>query len=328
MTELVNLSNADCDNEGLLGNAEGALSSFLASEGLDGIELLPCGPWNPALHPAELVRGVHLRYWPSWAVFFLGDEAVLRREFPRPEDVRAYYGADRPEEWLSLLRDHIREAVEPKPEYLVFHVADAPSYGLYSRQFPYDDAKVADTAVSLLNEVTDALPEDCWLLLENLWWPGLTLTDPEIAERLLLGLRHRRTGFMLDVGHLMHTELSLSDEEEAADYVVDVYRRLGSLGEAVKGLHLHQSLTGDFVRRMMREHAGESGPLSPEACMDYVLTMDAHLPFRSMAARRIVEEVRPDYLVHEFMPVSREDWEGKIRTQRRALGFLNGRGTT
>ena len=73
MTELVNLSNAACDNEGLLGNAEGALSSFLASEGLDGIELLPCEPWDPLLHPAELVRGVHLRYWPSWAAFFLGD---------------------------------------------------------------------------------------------------------------------------------------------------------------------------------------------------------------------------------------------------------------
>ena len=318
MPELVNLSNADCDNDALLGNAESGLASFLQAEGLDGIEFLPCGPWNPSIHPAELVWGVHLRYWPSWVAFFLGDEAVLRREFPRPEDVRDYYGADRPEEWIVLLREHIREAMAPKPEYLVFHVADAPSYGLYSRRFPYDDVAVIDAAIELLNDVSDILPEDCWLLLENLWWPGLTLIDPKIAERLLRGIRHRRTGFMLDVGHLMHTDLALSNESEAAAYVVSVYQKLGSLGEAVKGLHLHQSLTGGFIRRMMREHAGESAPLSPKACMDYILTMDAHLPFQTAAARRGVEAVRPEYLVHEFMPVSREDWQEKIWTQRRA----------
>ena len=322
MRELVNLSNAACDNESLLGNAEGALGSFLREEGPEGVELLPCGPWNPALHPASLVYGVHLRYWPSWAAFFLGNGSALRREFPRPEDVRACYGADNPEAWLSLLRAHIREALAPAPEYLVFHVADAPSYGLYTRRFPYDDITVTDAAAALLNEVTDELPEGCLLLLENLWWPGLTLTDPEIAERLLRTIHHRPTGFMLDTGHLMHTEHTLSDEEEAAEYVVRVYRGLGSLGEYVKGLHLHQSLTGDFVRRMMREHGKEASPLSPEACMDYVLATDPHLPFRTSAARRIMEAVRPDYLVHEFMAVSRGDWREKLRTQRRALGFV------
>lgn len=328
MPELVNLSNANCDNEGLLGNSEGALDAFLREEGLDGVELLPCGPWNPALHPAKYVHGVHLRYWPSWVAFFLGDKAVLRREFPRAEDVRAYYGGDTPDEWIALLREHIREALAPKPEYVVFHVADAPSYGLYSRRFPYDDVAVIDAAIELLNDVSDILPEDCWLLLENLWWPGLTFIDPKIAEHLLRGIRHQRTGFMLDVGHLMHMELALLNEAEAAAYVIGVFQKLGSLGEAVKGLHLHQSLTGDFIRRMMREHAGESAPLSSEACMDYVITMDAHLPFRTDAARRIVETVRPKYLVHEFMPASCEDWKEKIRIQRTASGLIEGKEET
>lgn len=319
--ELVNLSNADCDNEALLGNSEGALASFLQEEGLDGVELLPCGPWNSALHPADLVQGVHLRYWPSWVAFFLGDHETLAREFPRSEDVRAYYGTDTRDGWIALLRAHIREALAPKPMYAVFHVADAPSYGLYSRRFPYDDVAVADAAVALLNEVADVLPEDCWLLLENLWWPGLTFTNPKIAERLIAGIHHRRTGFMLDVGHLLHTELSLSNEREAADYVLRVYEGMGSLRDLVKGLHLHQSLTGDFVRQMMEEHPRGFVPLSPQACMDYVLTVDAHLPFRTEAVRRIVETVGPDYLVHEFMVISREDWKNKLHIQRNALGF-------
>lgn len=318
--ELVSISNAECDNRGLLANKPGALESFLREEGLDGVELLPCGPWDPALHPAERIHGVHLRYWPSWVAFFLGDHETLAREFPRSEDVRAYYGADTREGWIALLRTHIREALAPNPQYVVFHVADAPSFGLYNRRFLYDDNQVTEAAIALLNELADVLPEDCWLLLENLWWPGLTFTEARIAEKLLRGVRHRRTGFMLDVGHLLHTEESLSDEKEAADYVLRVYRRLGSLGEFVKGIHLHQSLTGDFVRQTAERYQEASGPLSPEACMDYVLTVDAHLPFRTEAARRIVETVCPDYLVHEFMPESLDDWRQKLYIQRKSLG--------
>ena len=97
-------------------------------------------------------------------------------------------------------------------------------------------------------------------------------------------------------------------------------KKLGSLSGAVKGLHLHQSLTGDFVRQMMREHTEKSCPLSPEVCMDYVITMDAHLPFRTDAARHIVGTVRPEYLVHKFMSLSCEDWKEKFQTLRKALG--------
>jgi len=35
-----------------------------------------------------------------------------------------------------------------------------------------------------------------------------------------------------------------------------------------------------------------------------------------------VEDVQPEYLVHEFLPKSTEDWNMKLAVQRHALGFL------
>ena len=53
--------------------------------------------------------------------------------------------------------------------------------------------------------------------------------------------------------------------------------------------------------------------------MEYVLQVDRHQPFQTDAARRIVDLVRPDYLVHEFIQRSRSDWEEKLQTQQSAL---------
>ena len=56
--------------------------------------------------------------------------------------------------------------------------------------------------------------------------------------------------------------------------------------------------------------------------MDYVLHVDRHEPFRTEAARWILDTVQPDYLVHEFLQHSRVDLDQKMRTQRFALGYL------
>ena len=70
---------------------------------------------------------------------------------------------------------------------------------------------------------------------------------------------------------------------------------------------------------MMREHAGEHCSLSWQEAMEYVLQVDRHQPFQTDAARRIVDLIRPDYLVHEFIQRSRSDWEEKLQAQQRAL---------
>lgn len=321
MIELVNLSNASFDNEGLLGNQEGALARFLSLHHLQGIEFMPCEPWDKNLHPSAYIKGVHLLFWPVWLRFWREDKQSLLGEFGSKENVKKYFGSLTVDGWLDSWRKNIRQAAACQPEYVVFHVADSLTSEIYTREFSATDEEVIEATIELVNEIMPALPDSCQLLFENLWWPGLTLQRPALAERLLQGVRHPHTGFMLDTGHLMNTNLALADEQAAADYVTSVYRSLGEMGKYVRGLHLHCSLSGAYTKRMIQEHAGEHRPLTWHESMRYIMQVDWHHPFQTEAVRQIVDTVQPDYIVHEFIQRSHDDWEQKVHTQRHALGW-------
>ena len=90
-------------------------------------------------------------------------------------------------------------------------------------------------------------------LMENLWWPGLTLTRPEITRRLLDKIHYPKKGIMLDTGHLMHTNLELAAQEEAVDYILDMVRAHSDMIPYMKGIHLNQSLTGQYVKDLLKK---------------------------------------------------------------------------
>ena len=321
MLELANLSNESFDTKNLLGGKPQQLEQFLRECGLDGIEFLPCEPWNPALHPARYIKGVHLRFWPNWLDFWQGNTHELQREIGDKNKVRSLYGGSR-RDWLELWRQNIRIAVSCGAQYVVFHVADARTSELYSRQFLHKDEEVVRAAAAVVNEVMGELPKECMLLFENLWWPGLTFQDPALAELLLKLTRHKNSGFMLDTGHLMNTNHSLGSEREAVDYVLKLMEKLGDLRNCIQGVHLHCSLSGSYVEAMRQEHAGSSGPLPDwQQVMDYILRIDQHKPFATAEAGRILSAIRPSWLVHEFIPTAYEDWEAKVACQRHSLGW-------
>ena len=56
---------------------------------------------------------------------------------------------------------------------------------------------------------------------------------------------------MLDTGHLMHTNLELRTQEEAIDYVLEQVQRQEELAGYIRGIHLNQSLTGEFVKEYL-----------------------------------------------------------------------------
>ena len=321
MLELTNLSNADCDLDHILQNDVDVLPAILRENGLDGIELMRCAPWDRRMYPQNFIKGVHLMFWPMWLDFWRGDRAALMDEFGSEENIRACYGSLNVSDWVEAWRENLRQAVECKPHYVVFHVAHNRTSEMYTRSFSASDEEVIRATIELVNEITSELPQGCRLLFENLWWPGLTFQNPHLAEMLLDQVDYADTGFMLDTGHLMNTNLGLRSETEGAGYVLKIYRDLGEVGKRVYGLHLHQSLSGAYTREMMRRHRGVDRALSWSEGMDYVLHVDRHEPFRTEAARRILDTVQPAYLVHEFLQRSREDLEQKLRTQRFALGL-------
>lgn len=322
MLELINFAHVPGEIENLLGGDKAKLDEFLARHHLDGLELFLYGARDEGLFPASLIHGVHLRFWPTWVSFWRQDAAKMARDYGGDADVIKVFGSRSVEDWVEVWRENIRSAVAAGAKYLVLHVSEAPMSELSARPFTtITDEEVIDATLELVAVLAKEIPADCRLLFENLWWPGLTFRRPDLAERLVTRSKHQNCGFMLDTGHLMCTNLSLTSEAEGADFVVAVYEALGSLKEKVYGLHLHQSLSGFYVRAMREAHRGERWPTEIGELMDYVARVDGHRPFSTAAVRRIVDAVRPDYLVHEFLPASFPEWEEKVHTQRRALGW-------
>lgn len=318
MQELLNISDHACDTEGILASDPSRLAEVLR-QGLSGVELMITGYGNPAFFPTETIHGVHLRFWPNWLDFWLGNEEELQKEFGSRENIAVVFGEDRAA-WLALWRENMCAAARVGARYVVFHVANARSWEMKRRHFTYGSAQVIDAAAEVANAISDVLPEECLLLYENLWWPGLTLTEPELAARLLERTRHERTGFVLDTGHMMNTNTRLTNEDEAVRYILQKVENLGSLRERIFAMHLHRSLSGDFVQRSMAEaQKEEMRTLSFEEGYRYVSEVDRHEPFQTDAVRRLVEEVAPDFLVHEFLISSLEEWKQKVRRQRENL---------
>ncbi len=319
MLELVNLSNDPCDLQGLLGGDPLRLEHFLQQHGLAGIEFMPCAPWDGKLPFPACIQGVHLRFWPNWLDFWQWNIPELRREVGNAECVRAVYGETR-QDWLGLWRQNVREAVRCGAQYVVFHVADARTSELYCRRFFHRDEEVVRAAAAVVNAVMEGLPEECMLLFENLWWPGLTFCEPPLAQLLLELTEHQNSGFMLDTGHLMNTNLSLRTEQEGMDYVIRTVEKMGVLRERIRGIHLHCSLSGAYVEAMRRTHPEKMDILPDwQQVMDYILHTDQHRPFVSGVAEPLLADLRPDWLVHEFIPASYADWETKVSCQRHSL---------
>ncbi|HWR09216.1 sugar phosphate isomerase/epimerase family protein [Sporomusa sp.] len=320
MLQLVNLSNYATDNE-LINNSAECLQEFLTCHHLDGIEMMFCGPLDENVHRKEWIHGVHLRFWPWWLDFWRGDRSELLKQFGNEEDIKACYGGITREEWLNVYRENITAAQQAGAKYVVFHVSHARISELFSWRFHASDREIIEATVEVINQLQSAIPADMTLLFENLWWPGLTLQSKELTAQLLDGIAHRNVGIMLDTGHLMNTNPALRTQAEGVDYILKTISRLGSYGQYIKGIHLHHSLSGEYIKSS-RHSINRQAEYSLTEVMTHVLKIDEHRPFSVPEVRRIVDYVQPDYLVHEFMKNSMGEWVEKINQQQQALNIV------
>ena len=263
------------------------LEAFFHAYGLDGLEVLQAGTDDRCIIPADKTIGVHLRYDAGWMDFWLQDEARLMTEYgDRAQWERCFGGSDR----TALIRAYQQNldfAAESEPEYLVFHVSDC-----------YSDEQVADAVIELLNSLE--IHGQPWLLLENLWYPGLTMLRPEIWQRLQAGIRYPKLGVMLDVGHLLHTNMELRNEDQAVDYlhrVLDSYEDISF----IKGIHLHQSLSGVHAAELQQNWQPVEGDYTTRLweVLGHIFQIDTHKPFRSPRIREILQRIQPEYVVWE-----------------------------
>lgn len=295
-----------------------------ALRGFDGLELMHCGQDVRGVVPQSKIVGVHLIFYPYWYDFYTGDMAACTRELGSREAVRAYYGGDSSEALVDAYRRDLDQARAEGAEYVVFHVSECADEELFTLRYRHSSREVADAAADLLNKLFPELDGDMALLMENLWHPGLTLTEPEVTRQLLSAVRYKNKGIMLDTGHLMHTSLALRTQEEALAYI---RRCIDDQGEevrkAIRGVHLHQSLTGAYM-----EQAAAHPPIlsaDPPKRMEQVYThafaCDRHQPFTCPGVRDFIHWIDPEYLTFEFISRSRAEQEAMLRAQLDALGM-------
>lgn len=315
MLQLVNLSNYTSDIE-VINNSAECLQAFLNHHHLDGLEMMFCDTWDSSVHKKKWIQGVHLRFWPAWLDFWRGDNEELLRQFGTEEDIIACYGGLTRDIWIRNYKANIKAAVKSGAKYLVFHVSHTRIPELFSWEFSVSDSEVIEATIELANELVDEIPPNVTLLFENLWWPGMTLQDPRLVARLLENVKHPNVGIMLDTGHLMNTNQDLTSEEEGIDYIIHILDSLGGYRKYVRGIHLHKSLSGEYIKK---SKFTKTEKFDMNEVMNHVLKIDQHQPFTTSTVQRLIEYIKPEFLVHEFMYSSMEEWSQKVMAQKAAL---------
>lgn len=272
------------------------LRTFYKEHGCDGLEVMPL-PYSTKEHPEimlpseecpliepDMVTGVH-----CWC---LGDWM----EKDRGELIEHY-------------RRDLAYAQKMNAEYVVFHVVQVTDEEGYTYQMKHSDREVIEAAASFINELLDGQSYDFWFLMENLWWPGLTFLNAEESRLLLELVHYKKKGFMLDTGHFLHTDLDLKTQEEGIGYLHQMLDAHEDLIPYIRGVHLNQSLTGDYVKEWLKDPEKLTG--TPEdrfrKIYEHIFQIDRHEPFTVPETKKLVERIDPQYVTYEYITRSREE---------------------
>ena len=315
MKTQINLTTSACDLDRF--ESQEKLLELLGNE---GIELTCYEEDVRGIVPKERVTGLHMNCLPYWYEFWRGDLKACVREFDDMDTVRAVFGGDKPEALLTHYRRDLERARFYDAEYMVFHVCDGSVEETFTGKSRHSDADVIDGAAELLNELFSGMEDGPWLLLENLWYAGLTFTDPEMTERLLSKVKYPKTGLVLDTGHLMHTCMDLQTQEEGVKYIERMLDLHGPLAKHIRGVHLHQSLTGSVMKAQQADPPRLAATYSERTSQLfwYVFSVDLHQPFTCAGVPELIQRIDPMYLTYEL--ISRDLPEHrKLLAEQRAV---------
>lgn len=300
------------------------LARDCATLGLDGLEVVwGCDDYVGELPDSQLIVGYHLVFFSTWVDFWKGDEAALLAEFGNWEAVRVCYGAETRAGLIARYRADLHRALDLGAEYVVFHVSDVLMHEGFTYEFSHTDREVCDCACELANQVLDGIDTNVAFLVENQWWPGFTFCDPAMTRRLLDGIAYDNVGIMLDTGHLMSTTTALRSQVQAARYIRDLYDAHGDMRELVRGVHLHQSITGEYVERTRGIIPGDFvGTYEQRFARSYqhILQIDRHDPWDDPVVGDLVRHIAPEWVNNELSAASRAQRNDRLLVQLRALG--------
>lgn len=317
MKTLFNITTSECDLSRFQDRAD--FEDF--SKGFDGVELMYFEKDRKQIIPEERVIGLHMSFFPFWIDFWNGNEAALYREFDEKETWEHYYGGKNRQAILARFRKDLETAHAYGVEYVVFHVSEASIEESFTWDYRHTDEEVIDATAELLNELMKDEDGKITLLLENLWQPGLTFTNPEMTSRLFDKVLYPNKGIMLDTGHLLHTNTVLRTQEEGVAYIYQMLDEHGALCQHIRGIHLNQSLTGEYCEAM-RKNPPVFGKTYEERYAQMFLhafSTDRHEPFTCKGVKELVEWIAPEYVTFEFITENRTQHEQFLKAQFHSL---------
>lgn len=306
------------------------LEEYITEKNIDGVELL-LGHDVPSNEiPKNIVKSVHLPFWVTWLDVWRNGEEAAKYYFPEmtAKDLKFCCGGKNAVDMVNSQKQLWEHAAHFNPAHAVLHAAHLELEHSFTRDFTYKSTEVLSSFSEMLNraaqEFGDGEPP-VTLAIENLWWPGLDFLFPAEADDFASRLDFSNWNLLLDTGHLMNTNISLRDEDEAIDFVLDRISRLSKdIQDKIKSLHLNMSLSGEYqLKQVMNGLPNGWTDLSHSdkysAARNHVLKIDQHLPFKSSRVREIIQEIKPENVIHEFITKDIHEYSEKLDIQMNAL---------
>lgn len=323
MKEIINISGYSVDLE-RYNNSWEEVRRFVKDMECSGVELLMGGEYDETI-PRDLISSVHLPGWLGWVRLWREPESVPAKCDPIKQAY--YYGAATPDALIRTFCDNLEKAGKLGAVYAVFHITHIELDEFFTRNHRYSYHEVLSSAASFLNAVCRNYPggePPVTIGFENLWWPGLTFLSQAEVDFFTEQLEFNNWIFVLDTGHMMNA----GDIRTEQDGIVYVISALDGLSERtirrIRSVHFQCSTSGAYQREhFFREPPSGFSSLSYgdqiSLLMPMVAKLDEHRPFLNPWCKRIIDMINPDYLVHEFLSRTRDEFQEKIMAQKNTL---------
>ena len=300
------------------------IKRFVEKQNMDGIEIGLTQTYPLEKIPKEIITGVHLSFYPMWIDFFRQDKEKLSKLFKTEEEIIKYYGGSNPEILIHNYKVQYERAKALGAKYMVFHVCHILPEDSFTFKYDYTDKEVFEETLNLVNAAFDADEDGPMLLFENLWWPGLTYLDKNLAEDFINRVKYKNKGYLVDISHLILTNKEIGNEYEAYKYISKVYKELGNTSKWIKGIHLNKTLPKVYMKRdhsyALEQYKGAKDSRQKQMILKkHINQMDGHKPFDHPIAKKIVDLIKPTYCVYETSPSSRYELAYFIKKQNEAL---------
>lgn len=313
MLRMINLVNYDSELERFADKDD--LVKFYSKYGIDGLELQKVQKLQEKYLDQGMILGVHLPFFNTWVDFYKGNMDKVLDEYGTMEVVEQIYGGTDKSALLKVYNEQLKFADRIGARYVVFHICDVSIEESFTGKFIHSDEEIIDASCSLINQLLDGKNYEFDFLMENLWWPGLNYRNPLMTKRLMDGVNYKKKGLMLDTGHLMNTNQDLKTPKEALQYIIKIMNENSSLKEYIKGLHLHQSLSGEEAKRLSNNKVELKQDYWERMYQvyEYIFQLDQHKPFVCEGLKEFIEELNPQYITYEFITRNLEEHEAYLK---------------